>query len=61
MKRHRRIGVVLGMVRHVPGEPTHQAVGGGRAGVLEGIRRVAAASVLGIEIEPEEGLADQER
>ena len=61
MKRDRGIGVVLDVIGHVPRKPFHDHAGVGGAGVLEGAARPVAAGVFGIEIGPQEQLADDQR
>ena len=58
MERHRRVGVVLDVVGHVPGEEAHERVGVGRARVLEHVGRAGAAGVLGEQVRAQEELAD---
>lgn len=56
-----RKGVVLGVVGHVPCQKADQAVGESGAGVLEHIRNRRTEPVLGQKVQPQKGLADQNR
>ena len=55
---HRRIGVVLGVVGHVPGKLADNPAREGRARVREHVRHKRAASVFGQEIEPRLGYCE---
>src|SRR5690349_24496046 len=54
-----RIGVVLGMIGHIPGELADQKVGEGGPAVFKHVRNIGAAAMLGQQIEPEKGLPDE--
>src|SRR5436190_9688651 len=56
VKGHDWIGVMLGVIGHVPGEEAHQTGREGRAGVFEHIGDMRTACMFGEKIGPEKGL-----
>jgi hypothetical protein len=59
VERHRRVGVVFGVERHVPGEEPDESAGQRGACIFPKILHQRQAGVLGKQIGPEERLAEE--
>src|SRR5215510_1152764 len=59
VERHRRKGVMLGVIRHVPGQETDCRIAACRARVRQHVRHERAERVLRQQIKPQERLAGE--